>query len=83
MEPRPTYFRVNAVLPLAIERREGEDHPPPPALVIGRSLASEARDANIIIDMLAPRPKTYLPTEIVYRLNSSPPLPRTTFSKNS
>ena len=44
MEPRPTYFRVNAVLPLAIERREGEDHPPPPALVIGRSLASEARD---------------------------------------
>ncbi len=44
MDSSPTYFRVNAVLPIAIERNRGEEHPPPPSLVVGRSLAAEARD---------------------------------------
>lgn len=43
MDPRPSYFRVSAVLPVAIERRKGTALPPPPPLVVGRSLASEAR----------------------------------------
>lgn len=44
MESRPTYFRVNTVLPIAIERRQGEEYPPPPTLVVGCSLAAEARE---------------------------------------
>lgn len=44
MDSRPSYFRVSAVLPVAIERREASGHPPPPPLVVGRSLASQARE---------------------------------------
>ena len=44
MDSRPTYFRVSAVLPLAIERKQDDVHPPPPPLIVGRSLAAEARE---------------------------------------
>ena len=43
MDSRPSYFRVSAVLPVAIERRESTALPSPPPLVVGRSLAAEAR----------------------------------------
>ena len=44
MDSSQLYFRVGAVLPIAIEAREGEDYPPEPTLVVGSSLAVEARE---------------------------------------
>jgi hypothetical protein len=43
MDSSQLYFRVSAVLPIAIEARGGEDYPPEPTLVVGLSLANEAR----------------------------------------
>jgi len=54
MESRPTYFRVNTVLPIAIERKQEGEHPPPPALIVGHSLAAEARDQVAVLGSRQP-----------------------------
>jgi hypothetical protein len=43
MDSPQLYFRVKTVLPIAVESRKGEDHPAPQTLVVGGSLANEAR----------------------------------------
>jgi c-di-GMP-binding flagellar brake protein YcgR len=43
MDSAMLYFRVSAVLPVAIEARHHDDEPAPPTLVMGGSLANEAR----------------------------------------
>jgi len=43
MDSPQLYFRVNTVLPIAVESRKGEEHPSPPTLIVGASLANEAR----------------------------------------